>query len=135
MDIHDVSGGVKAHSSNGTLTVKNVQGGADLVSSNGAITLGNIDGAVSARSSNGKITVNSAITGAWELKSSNGKIVLGLPAVTDAKITADTTNGSLKGNVDWGGGDEDHGTAVLGKGTHEVTLSTSNGSITVDMAQ
>ncbi|MFC6652803.1 LiaI-LiaF-like domain-containing protein [Paenibacillus rhizoplanae] len=135
MDIHDVTGGVKAHSSNGTLTVKNVQGGVDLVSSNGAITLGNINGAVSARSSNGKITVNSGITGAWELKSSNGKIVLGLPAVTDAKITADTSNGSLKGNVDWGGDDEDHGTAVLGKGTHEVTLSTSNGSITVDTAQ
>lgn len=135
MDIHDVSGGVKAHTSNGTLTVQNVQGGADLVSSNGAITLGNIDGAVSARSSNGKITVHSAITGKWELKSSNGKIVASLPAVTDAKITADTSNGSLKGNVDWGGGDEDHGTVVLGKGTHEVSLSTSNGSITVDTAQ
>ncbi|NQX45294.1 DUF4097 family beta strand repeat protein [Paenibacillus tritici] len=135
MDIHDVSGGVKAHTSNGTLTVQNIQGDVELVSSNGAITLGNIDGALSAKSSNGKITVNSAVTGRWELKSSNGKIMVGLPAATDAKITADTSNGSLKGNVTWDGEDEDHGTAVLGKGTHEVSLSTSNGSVTVDTAQ
>lgn len=134
MDIHDVSGGVEAHTSNGTVTVQNIKGNVDLVSSNGALTLNNIDGELSAKSSNGKITIHSAVTGEWELKSSNGKIMASLPAVTDATIKADTSNGSLKGNVKWDG-DEDHGTAVLGSGTHEVTLSTSNGSITVDTAQ
>lgn len=134
MDIHDITGGVEAHTSNGTVTVQNIQGKVELVSSNGAITLGNIDGSLSAKSSNGKITVNSAVTGDWELKSSNGKIVVGLPAVTDATIHADTSNGSLKGNVTWDG-DDNNGTAVLGSGTHEVTLSTSNGSVTVDTAQ
>lgn len=134
MDLHDISGGVTARTSNGTVSVQNVQGEVDVVSSNGAITLGNIDGALSAKSSNGKVTANSAITGDWVLKSSNGKIVLGVPAVTDAKIKADTSSGSLKGNVTWDGGDN-HGTAVLGKGTHEVSLSTSNGSITVETAQ
>lgn len=134
MDLHDISGGVKARTSNGTVNVQNVQGEVDVVSSNGAITLGNIDGSLSAKSSNGKVTANSAITGDWELRSSNGKIVLGVPAATDAKIKADTSSGSLKGNVAWDGND-DHGTAVLGKGTHEVTLSTSNGSITVETAQ
>lgn len=124
MDIHDVTGGVEAHTSNGTLTVQNAQGEVDLVSSNGAITLGNIDGSLSAKSSNGKITINSAVTGDWKLSSSNGKIVVGLPAVTDAKITADTSNGSLKGNVGWKDDDDNHGTVVLGSGTHEVTLST-----------
>ncbi|WNS40912.1 DUF4097 family beta strand repeat-containing protein [Paenibacillus sp. MMS20-IR301] len=134
MDIHDITGGVKAHTSNGTVNVQNVQGEVELVSSNGAITLGNIDGSLSAKSSNGKITINSAVTGEWELKSSNGKIIAGLPAVTDAEITADTSNGSLKGNVTWDG-DENHGTVVLGGGTHKVSLSTSNGSVTVDTAE
>lgn len=136
LDIHDVVGGVDAHTSNGTVAVQNVQGEVELASSNGAITLDNIDGKLSAKSSNGKITINSAITGDWKCSSSNGKIIVGLPAVTDAKITADTSNGSLKGNVQWDSeGDEDHGTAVLGSGTHEVSLSTSNGSITVDTAE
>ncbi|MBW4084029.1 DUF4097 family beta strand repeat-containing protein [Paenibacillus sp. S150] len=135
LDIHDVAGGVDAHTSNGTLTVQNVQGEVKLVTSNGALNLGNIDGSLSAKSSNGKITINSAVTGDWECASSNGKIEVGLPAVTDATITADTSNGSLKGNVSWDGGDDNHGTAVLGSGTHKVSLSTSNGSVTVDTAQ
>jgi DUF4097 and DUF4098 domain-containing protein YvlB len=135
MNIHDITGGVEAHTSNGTVTVQNAQGEVELVSSNGAITLGNIDGSLSAKSSNGKITVNSGVTGVWKLSSSNGKIEVGLPAVSDATINADTSNGSLKGNVAWAGGDDNQGTAVLGNGTHTVTLSTSNGSVTVDTAQ
>lgn len=135
MDLHDISGGVTARTSNGTVNVQNVEGEVDVVSSNGAVALSNIDGALSAKSSNGKVTAQSAITGDWELKSSNGKIVLEVPAATDAKIKADTSSGSLKGNVTWDGNDDNHGTALLGKGTHEVSLSTSNGSITVETAQ
>ncbi|WP_410513965.1 DUF4097 family beta strand repeat-containing protein [Paenibacillus sp. BR2-3] len=135
MDLHDIAGGVKAHSSNGTLTAKNIQGGVELVSSNGAITLDNIDGSLSAKSSNGKITINSAITGNWKCTSSNGKVILGLPAGTDARVTADTSNGSLNGNVPWERDGDNHGTAVLGEGTHTVDVSTSNGSVTVNVAE
>ncbi|CQR53886.1 DUF4097 family beta strand repeat-containing protein [Paenibacillus riograndensis] len=134
LDIHDVAGGVDAHTSNGTITAQNVKGEVKLVSSNGAMSLGNIDGSLYAKSSNGKITINSGITGEWKCSSSNGKIIAGVPAATDATITADTSNGSLKGNVSWDGSDG-HGTAVLGSGTHKVSLSTSNGSVTVDTAE
>jgi hypothetical protein len=135
LNIHDVIGGVVAHTSNGSLTVQNIQGGVELVSSNGAIALDNIDGTLSAKSSNGKITLNSAVSGNWKCTSSNGKIVVSLPAVTDAKITGDTSNGSLKGNVPWDRDGDNFGTAVLGKATHTVNLSTSNGSLTVDTAE
>lgn len=137
INIHDIVGGVEAHTSNGSMTLKNIQGGVDLDSSNGAITLDNIDGELSAKSSNGKITVNSAVTGDWDCTSSNGKIVLNVPKATDAKITADTSNGSLKGNVSWDrkNDDDDHGTAALGDGKYTVELSTSNGSVTVDAAE
>ncbi|MNN57229.1 hypothetical protein D3C81_1722050 [compost metagenome] len=90
---------------------------------------------MSAKSSNGKISINSAVTGDWDFSSSNGKVTVNLPAATDAKIKADTSNGSLKGNVTWERDGDNNGTAVLGKGTHEVSLSTSNGSITVDTAE
>jgi DUF4097 and DUF4098 domain-containing protein YvlB len=135
LDIHDIAGGVDAHTSNGTILLQNVQGETELVSSNGAITLTNIDGSLSAKSSNGKIGINSAVTGDWDLSSSNGKIAVSLPAATDAKIKADTSNGALKGNVTWERDGDNEGTAVLGKGTHEVSLSTSNGAITVDTAE
>ncbi|UQZ35345.1 hypothetical protein C2I18_18535 [Paenibacillus sp. PK3_47] len=135
MDIHDIAGGVDAHTSNGTLAVRNVQGEVELVSSNGAMTLENIDGPLEAKSSNGKITVNSPVTGEWDVKSSNGKITVSLPAATDATITAETSNGSLKGNVAWNRDGDNDGTAVLGSGTHDVSLSTSNGAVTVDTAE
>lgn len=134
LNIHDVLGGVEAHTSNGSMNVQNIQGGVQLVSSNGAIVLDNIDGALSAKSSNGKVTIHSAVTGNWKCTSSNGKIIVGLPAVTDAKITADTSNGSLKGNVAWDRDGDSYGTAVLGKATYTVELSTSNGSVSVDTA-
>lgn len=135
INIHDIVGGVEADTSNGSMTVKNVQGGVKLDSSNGAITLDNIDGALSAESSNGKITINSAVTGDWDCSSSNGKIVLTVPKVTDAKITADTSNGSFKGNVAWDTKDDDYGTVVLGNAKYTVELSTSNGSVTVDTVE
>jgi hypothetical protein len=135
MDIHDIAGGVDAHTSNGTLAVRNVQGEVELVSSNGAITLENIDGSLQAKSSNGKITANSPVTGDWKVKSSNGKITVSVPAATDAKITAETSNGSLKGNVNWDRDGDNDGTTVLGSGTHNVSLSTSNGAVTVDTVQ
>lgn len=135
INIHDIVGGVEADTSNGSMTVKNVQGEVKLDSSNGAITLDNIDGALSAESSNGKITINSAVTGDWDCSSSNGNIVLTVPKATDAKITADTNNGSFKGNVTWDTSDDDIGTAVLGNGKYTMELSTSNGSVTVNTAE
>ncbi|ASA19665.1 DUF4097 family beta strand repeat-containing protein [Paenibacillus donghaensis] len=135
LDIHDMAGGLTADTSNGTMSVQNIKGGAKLVSSNGAITLSNVDGAVTAKSSNGKITINSAVTGDWKASSSNGKIVFSLPAVTNAKITAETSSGSLSGNVPWDRDGDNKGTAQLGSGTYTVELSTSNGSVAVDTAE
>lgn len=135
LNIHDIVGGVEARTSNGSMTVQNIQGEVDLASSNGSIELENIDGALSAKSSNGKVTIHSAVTGNWKCTSSNGKITVGLPTVTDAKITANTSNGSLKGNISWDREGDSYGTAVLGKATYTVDLSTTNGSVTVDSAE
>ncbi|MDQ0195118.1 DUF4097 family beta strand repeat-containing protein [Paenibacillus wynnii] len=135
MDLHDIVGDVQAHSSNGSLTAKNIQGKVELVSSNGAISLDHIEGSLTAKSSNGKIMINSDITGDWKCTSSNGKIQLDLPSGVNATITGDTSNGSLKGNVPWDRDGDNHGTAALGDGSHKVDLSTSNGSVTVDVME
>jgi hypothetical protein len=135
MNLHDIAGTLKAHTSNGSLAAKNIDGQVELASSNGAITLDDIEGSVSAKSSNGKITVHSQITDNWKCTTSNGKVIIGLPAGTDARISAETSNGSLEGNVPWDHDGDNRGTAVLGSGTHLMELSTSNGSVTVDAAQ
>ncbi|NUU60630.1 LiaI-LiaF-like domain-containing protein [Paenibacillus agri] len=135
MNLHDIAGGLTAHSSNGSITVKNIQGEVDLASSNGSMTLDKVDGALTAKSSNGKITVNSGVTGDWRLTTSNGSVVMGIPEATDATISADTSNSSLKGNVNWERSSDTSGTAKVGKGTYKVTISTSNGGITADTTE
>lgn len=132
MNLYEINGGVKAYSSNGSITLRKIQGEVDLDSSNGSMTLEDVDGSVTAKSSNGKISMHSGVTGKWQLSTSNGSVVIGVPAATDATISADTSNASLKGNVPWERSDENSGTATLGQGTHAITISTSNGSVTAD---
>ncbi|WP_052410112.1 DUF4097 family beta strand repeat-containing protein [Paenibacillus durus] len=135
IEMRGIKGGVKAGTSNGSLNLQRVEGGAHITSSNGSITLENIAGQVYAKSSNGKITIQSPVTGNWECASSNGSISLKLPGATDASITADTTNGSLKGSVNWQKQSDNNGTAVLGSGNHIVKLSTTNGSVSADITE
>ncbi|AHV96266.1 DUF4097 family beta strand repeat-containing protein [Paenibacillus sabinae] len=135
IEMKGIKGGVKASTSNGSLNLQNVDGGAHITSSNGSITLEGISGQVYAKSSNGKIVIKSPITGNWDCTSSNGSISLTMPEKTDATIAADTSNGSLKGSVNWQEKSGDQGTAVLGSGNYTVKLSTTNGSVTADIAQ
>lgn len=132
VEMRDIQGGIKVHSSNGKLLLQRVEGGARVSSSNGSITLEDVGGEVYAKSSNGQIVIDSSITGNWECHSSNGAVSMKIPQNTDAVITADTSNGSLKGSVSWNKKDEDEGSATLGGGKYAVDLSTSNGSVTVD---
>ncbi|MDT3425935.1 DUF4097 and DUF4098 domain-containing protein YvlB [Paenibacillus forsythiae] len=135
IEMREIKGGVKASTSNGSLDLQRVEGGAHITSSNGSITLEDIAGQVYAKSSNGKIVIQSPVTGNWECTSSNGSISLKLSGATDATIAADTTNGSLKGNVNWQKQSDTNGTAVLGSGNHTVKLSTTNGSVSADIAE
>lgn len=135
IEMKDIQGGVEAGSSNGAILLQQVDGGASVTSSNGAITLEDVGGKVHAKSSNGKIVIHSGISGDWDCKSSNGAVMVTVPKNSDARIIADTSNGSMKGSVDWQKEGDDHGTATIGGGTHTVKLNTSNGSVTADVEE
>ncbi|AKG33773.1 DUF4097 family beta strand repeat-containing protein [Paenibacillus durus] len=135
IEMRGIKGGVKAGTSNGSLNLQGVEGGVHITSSNGSITLENIAGQVYAKSSNGRITIESPVTGNWDCASSNGSISLTMPQKTDATITADTSNGSLKGSINWQKQSDNNGTAVLGSGNHTVKLSTTNGSVSADITE
>lgn len=128
----NVRGNVKADTSNGAGTFTDIGGSLQIDTNNGSVSLTNIAGAVDAKSSNGAIRGSSMINGDWDLKTSNGKITMAIPENSDVEIDADTSNGSVGGDMDWQKGGKSHRSGTLGAGTHEVTLKSSNGSITVD---
>lgn len=133
LDFRAIGGELKAHSSNGSITASGVTGKAELSSSNGSMELAEMGGELSASSSNGAIRVESAVGGDWRLETSNGKIEIDLLFPSDVSITATTSSGSLKGDVDWEKNGDHKGTARVGDDVYDLGLTTSNGSITVNV--
>ncbi|MFP4976337.1 DUF4097 family beta strand repeat-containing protein [Paenibacillus sp. CN-4] len=132
LNLRDIGGSVTAESNNGSIRLENIGGEAKVGSSNGSLTLTNIGGALQAKSSNGKIIADSAVGGNWNLRTSNGKVEMMLRDNPDVKLTAETSNGSIKGNVNWTLDGEDDGTAQLGSGKYTIEVHTTNGSVTAN---
>ena len=147
---------VKARSSNGTITLRDIAGTGELRTSNGNITVKEVDGQFNLKTSNGGITVLEA-DGQFDLKTSNGGIRFqgGLEPRSDntfktsngnitaalsgeppnVRVKADTSNGGIRLDkaitVD-GNMSKNHITGVMGDGSANLTLKTSNGSITIE---
>ena len=151
--LHDIL----ARTSNGSITLAGGTGDAQLKTSNGAVRVQDRQGEVYVRTSNGAIeltrcvgvfdvdTSNGAVkisgsppssgeTFAWRVSTSNGSITLDLDQPLDAQVRASTSNGKSKLQRTGGG---ETSTMVSGRtiqtgdGPSEVTLRTSNGSITI----
>lgn len=130
-----ISGNVSVESSNGAITAEQIDGTVKVHTSNGSITLQQINGAVNAQTSNGRIETDSQVGGNWTFHTSNGRIEMTVPSGTNAQIQADTSNGSIGGNVDWTKNGKNHGTVTLGSGQFRVTARTSNGHIDLNVPQ
>ena len=62
----------------------------------------------------------------------NGAITVHLPAGTNAKVTADTSNSSVSCDFDVNGdNDKGHLKGTIGTGGHEIELNTRNGKIRI----
>jgi hypothetical protein len=129
-----IHGNVVGSTSNGISSAMNILGSADLHTSNGRIHVQNVSSALAARTSNGEIEVESPVGGNWTLTTSNGRIGVQIPKGADCRLTGDTSNGGIRGNVQWqfDGEDDNHGTATLGTGKYTVDMHTSNGAIEVN---
>ncbi|WP_197029309.1 DUF4097 family beta strand repeat-containing protein [Alicyclobacillus macrosporangiidus] len=130
-----IHGSVIGSTSNGGVHARSIQGAVDLHTSNGNIQIQDVASKVAGRTTNGEVEVESAVLGDWTLITSNGSIRVQLPKQgNNVRITGDTSNGRVSGNVPWqySGDDHDHGTATLGQGVHTMELRTSNGSIQVN---
>jgi len=136
---------LKLKTINGGVELKDAKGNVDAGTTNGKIGLLRIDGTIYAQTSNGKIELE-GITGNINGHTSNGKIELKNETISqdvklstsNAKIEVRLANKPENAKFDLStshararlfGMERNH--EVLGDGTHEVNLSTSNGKIDV----
>ncbi|MET3194185.1 DUF4097 family beta strand repeat-containing protein [Gottfriedia sp. OAE603] len=141
----------------GNISIMNIVGSIDMTSSQGTINLsqanlkdrskittedGNIDiedfiGELFAKTSNGSITIDEAnLIGNSQITSEDGNIQLNMSKQQDVTIKAEKEDGSFEGNIGWKSNKNEEEnqkqTVILGEGTYQLFIKTSNGNITVN---
>jgi DUF4097 and DUF4098 domain-containing protein YvlB len=126
---------VEASTTNGGIRLENASGRISLGTTNGGIKAHDVRGPLQARTTNGSITLECReIADDVNASTTNGSITLRVPRPPDADVSLRTTNGSIK---------LDHPLTIqgtvsskrrmqgqMGKGGPEISLKTTNGSIT-----
>jgi DUF4097 and DUF4098 domain-containing protein YvlB len=135
IEVYNFIGNVDAESSNGKLTINNIDGKVNLGTSNGSIRVTGSPGLTKAHTSNGSIKVEMAkLENDLTLSSSNASIKLYLDKKIKADVEARTSNASIKVNginVTTEKLSNHYLRGKIGKGGKKITLTTSNGSITL----
>ncbi|MBN1124268.1 MAG: DUF4097 family beta strand repeat protein [Sedimentisphaerales bacterium] len=133
-----LAGQVKARTSNGRINMEQVAGPIDVHTSNGKITCRDVMNNIRAKTSNGGVEVLCA-AGASEapdisIETSNGSITFTAPPNFSARVSARTSNGSVKTDLPilvQGEFKKNRLEGTIGEGTGRLTLRTSNGSIRI----
>lgn len=81
--------------SNGKIVIDGTKGNPILKTSNGKIIVENVDGFVSAKTSNGRIEISN-VPGILEAKTSNGKIIAEITQIVNEELNISTSNGSIE---------------------------------------
>lgn len=130
--------GADATTSNGGISLEDTGGYVELHTSNGAVNLERHDGGVTANTSNGNIDCDIVELGGREsatLSTSNGNVTLSLPPDVSTRFDATTSNGQVSvtgfADVTYTVNEPTHKAGRIGEGDSEVTITTSNGNITI----
>lgn len=134
--VSDHDGPVFASTSNGRIEVRDIGGEARLRTSNGRVIAEDVGGPVDIVTSNGSIEIEleDGVQGACSAKTSNGSIDFGVGKSMKASLDLSTSNGKIV--VNRGGESMSFKRSArieLNGGGPTCTLSTSNGSITVEV--
>ena len=139
IEVDGAKGNVNLSTTNGSVNAMKIQGRLEADTTNGKLTLHSISGEVEADTTNGRIeiTIENPLEGGINADTTNGSIELTLASGSEFSISASTTNGGISDNVD--GGDFNYNkrrtsmNGKVGSGKSKITLSTTNGSITINM--
>ena len=135
--MENVRGDHEVHTSNGRIVIDGMDGATDAKTSNGSINIKRMRGAVKAASSNGSISFEGELPegSSNRFETSNGSVKVRLQGEPDARVTARTYNGRVNANlplqsVSTQG--RSHIEGVAGKGSGELVIRTTNGSINIE---
>ncbi len=139
VEITQTKGNVTANTSNGRIDIRQADAETlNLQTSNGKIVCEAITGDIQASTSNGSISVKYGPAADAEtnihLSTSNGSITVNTPDNYSARVEASTSNSKIHSNIPISVqgplGKNIKGT--IGDGAGQLTLKTSNGSITIN---
>lgn len=121
---------------NGDLHIEDVAGDVSASSVNGEVAGKQLGGEVHLSTVNGDVSLTTSVgRDAIELSSVNGSVTLELPRKVNAKLSASTIHGDIRGDLGHGvthaGSSMD---AVLGSGGARIELGTVNGDIRIRRA-
>jgi hypothetical protein len=138
ISVEDVAGRVELHSGDGSIRATRLAGEVVAESGDGSVSLDGQFARVRATSEDGSVAVDAAGGSAaeqdWELYTGDGSITMKLPDSFDAKVEADTGDGSISisGIRDRDGDSDSHSVrGVLGRGGHTLKVRSGDGSIRI----
>jgi len=137
ISVTGVTRDISATTSNGRIGLTDNRGAASLSTSNGEIEVAVHRGAVDARTSNGTVDCDIAelrTTETVTLRTTNGTVTLLLPEDVSATVDATTTNGVITINdftVSYEVQETNHVRGRIGSGVSAISISTTNGNVTV----
>jgi DUF4097 and DUF4098 domain-containing protein YvlB len=135
-----MQGGIDATTSNAKIDVVEGSGAIDVTTSNGGIDIEATAATVDARSSNAGVKFAGSLTGKEnEFKSSNGKIELILPAESQFRLNASTSNAKIQCDFSLEKKEKSSRRKLAGtvgdKPEFSVSASTSNAGIAIRKAE
>ena len=135
IEIHGIERSGILRTSNGKIVMEDVKGDFDVDTSNGSITVSGMEGTVRLETSNGRIDFTGKLTpgGRNEMRTSNGSITVRLEGEPSVELDASTSNGSVSSKLPIlaSSTGDNHLAGSIGNAEAELTIRTSNGSVTV----
>lgn len=136
--ISGIAGAIDAGTTNGKISLTDTRGGAALATTNGEVTVAGHSGAISVQTTNGAVRLDIAALASSEgagVGTTNGTVDVFLPADVSATLDLTTTSGDInlydfEYTID-GTPTADHKRALIGTGASVVTVTTTNGDITI----
>jgi hypothetical protein len=121
--------------SNGKVVVEYVKGDWDAETSNGSVVVSAFRGTIALETSNGSIAFSGELMPGSrnEMRTSNGSVTVTLQGTPSVRLDATTSNGTVSSKLPimaTSAGDN-HLAGTIGGGEAELTIHTSNGSVTV----
>ena len=137
VSVANTVGDLNASTTNGSVELTGTSGTASVSSTNGSLAVSVHSGGIEGKTTNGAVDCDLAALGATDsvgLATTNGKVTLLLPENVSALIEATNTNGLITiydYTVTYEIQTEHHLRARIGSGASSITITTTNGDVTV----